>query len=165
MRDERTSAKPTKPVPKTTKNRPASRDDESDNFDPDTLERGLGGDRKNSGKNPERVKKVISPDPSVISSDLHNPDYSFRLFKNGQPVETSGQPPELPPKTRSSSSVYSSTSVSVCSLDISKSDVSKRDSLSNDNLKTDKPKVPPKAKQKGSGLTAERKQYFEALSK
>ena len=96
---------------------------------------------------------------SVINSprsDISNPDYSFRLFDNGQPVESSKPkmvhvPPELPPKTRGSS-LYSSSTPSLCSV------TSGADSSSND-----KPKVPPKVKQKSS-LTAERKQYFEGLT-
>ena len=96
---------------------------------------------------------------SVINSprsDISNPDYSFRLFDNGQMVEGGKSklgpvPPELPPKTRGSS-LYSSSTPSLCSV------TSGADSSNND-----KPKVPPKVKQKSS-LTAERKQYFEGLT-
>ena len=156
VRDDRAPPKP-KPAPKKKKKWPETpAEEDSDNFDPDTLERGLG-DRKRPVS--DRLRKVSSPQSSVISSDFPNPDYSFRLFDNGKPVEKPVLPPELPPKIRGPSSVYSSTSVSVSSMDISKSDISK----------PDKPKVPPKAKQKagsgGSGLTAERKQYFEGLAK
>ena len=97
---------------------------------------------------------------SVINSprsDISNPDYSFRLFNNGHPVESSKAimapvPPELPPKTRGSS-LYSSSSPSLCSVT----------SGADSSPTNDKPKVPPKVKQKSS-LAAERKQYFEGLT-
>ena len=74
-------------------------------------------------------------------------------------------PPDLPPKTRAPSSVYSSNTPSVCSGTSSSAAAA-------DFLAHDKPRVPPKVKAKnngnngnnGNGLTAERKQYFEGLS-
>ena len=163
VRDERSPVK-TKPIPKKKKKiRDNNHPEESDAFDPDTLERGLG-DRKRPDIFSGKISEVASPCPSVIGSDAHNPDYSFRLFEKGQPVKNPALPPDLPPKTRGPSSIYSSTSVSVCSVDSSRHDSSRQDLSKVDICKPARPKVPPKAKQKSNGLTAERKQYFEGLS-
>jgi hypothetical protein len=160
VRDERVRPQDKKVSPRKVKQKwRENRDDDEDNFDPDTLERGLGDKRQIDSLERVKISNINSKchsdsSVSVINhreGDLPNPDYSFRLFNNGQSVDASGKP-QLPPKTRGPSSIYSSTSVSICS-DISSKDVSTND----------KPKVPPKSKQK-NGLTAERKQYFEGLS-
>ena len=160
VRDDRVRPQDKKVSPRKVKQKwRENRDDDEDNFDPDTLERGLGDKRQIDSLERVKIRNTNSKchsdsSVSVIShreGDLPNPDYSFRLFNNGHSADGPAKP-ELPPKTRGPSSIYSSTSVSVCS------DISSRDVSTND-----KPKVPPKSKQK-NGLTAERKQYFEGLS-